>query len=262
MNLAASELILLNDDPIHNAKALSKIVPNVELMLDGDAWDDVPNAWMEKATALSRLPIRYTVHPPAWDHNIAAGLYSLRKTAQDLNRVALNVAARVGARQMVFHTGYCDANSRFSRKIAQRHSMEALFELIEVAKPLGITLAVENVAAPQNALYTQEEFSHILDGVDETAQYLIDIGHANFNGWDIPRLIEQLAPRICGLHIHDNNGRSDQHLPIFQGTVDWDRTFSAMDSLRPDCHFVLEYAPGTPLTLLKAGVDALSARFG
>lgn len=261
MVLGASDLILLNDEPIENAKRLSQIVPSVELMLDGDAWDDADGAWERLAGKLAEPAWEFTVHPPAWDHNVAAGLHSLRHTAQELNKKALELAVRVGAKQMVFHTGYCDRNSRFSRELAQRRSMEALQELIELAKPHGITLGVENVSTPQNSLYTQEEYVHILDGVDDTAQYLLDLGHAHMNGWDIPWVLENIGPRLCGLHIHDNNGRGDQHLPIFQGSIPWGKVFAVMDTLRDDCHFILEYAPGTALDDLRQGADILRSRF-
>ena len=261
MVLEASELILLNNEPIENAKKISAIVPAVEMMLDGDGWDDTENRWNEIAKKLADLHLHFTVHPPAWDHNVAAGLFSLRKTARTLNLSALEVAKIIGAKQIVFHTGYCDRGSNFSREIAQRHSKEALFELIDFAKPNGIRIAVENVAPPQNALYTQEEFVHILDGVDETAQYLLDLGHAHMNHWDLPWVIHQISSRLCGLHIHDNNGSSDQHLPIGCGTIEWEKVFAEMELLHNDCHFVLEYAPGTSLDELRKGVKLLTSRF-
>ena len=261
MIIEASELILLNHDPIENAKKIGAIVPAVEMMLDGDSWDDRDNSWEKIAANLSELNLHFTVHPPAWDHNVAAGLYSLRKTARDLNISALNVAKIIGAKQVVFHTGYCDSGSYFNRKTAQKHSLEALYELIEIAKPEGIRVAVENVAPPQKALYTQEEFVHILDEIDKTAQYLLDLGHAHMNHWNLPWVIRQIAPRLCGVHIHDNNGEGDQHLPIGRGTIEWEKVFQEMKKVRDDCHLVLEYAPGTSLAELKDGVNLLRNQF-
>ena len=261
MILGASELIVLNGNPIDNAKLLKSIAGSVEMMLDGDAWSNENGTWQKTARVLKELKYEYTIHPPAWDCNIAAGMYSLRRAAQDLNISALDVCTCVGARQIVFHTGYCDKNALFDKKLAQRHSMEALEEMISLAKPLGITVAVENIAPPSLALYTQDEYAHILDGVDETAQYLIDLGHANMNGWNIPKLIGQVSSRLCALHIHDNNGIIDQHLPIGHGTIPWEETFCEMEKLKLNCHFILEYAPGTDINYLCEGIDLLKARF-
>ena len=50
-----------------------------------------------------------------------------------------------------------------------------------------------------------------------------DSGHANAN---CNKRLETLAKnkgRLQALHLHDNNGESDQHQPPFYGTVDWPR---------------------------------------
>lgn len=261
MELGASELIVLGDDPLDNAHRLHDIASGVELMLDSNSWDDANGNWLRQARRLQNSGISFTVHPPAWDCNIASAVFALRNAALDLNRRALDVCVAVGAKQMVFHPGYCDWPARFDRKQAQQYSRQALEELIPIAKAHGIVLGVENIASPSNALYTQEEYIHLLDDVDETAQYLLDLGHAHFNGWDIPTALDAIGPRLCGLHIHDNDGRGDQHLPIFAGTIPWEAVFHSMERLPHHCHFILEYAPGTPLDRLKEGVQILRERF-
>ena len=77
-----------------------------------------------------------------------------------------------------------------------------------------------------------DEYACALDGIDETVGYLIDVGHANINGWDVPTLIRRVAPRLYGLHIHDNNGNSDQHLPIGDGTMEWNQSMKLCGKCR------------------------------
>ena len=46
MHISASEFILFCGDPAENVRKLSAIVPEVELMIDGDAWDlDANGTW-------------------------------------------------------------------------------------------------------------------------------------------------------------------------------------------------------------------------
>jgi sugar phosphate isomerase/epimerase len=35
--------------------------------------------------------------------------------------------------------------------------------------------------------------------------------------------LEHLKGRLISVHLHDNDGSSDQHKPVFSGTIDWDR---------------------------------------
>jgi len=54
--------------------------------------------------------------------------------------------------------------------------------------------------------------------------FCYDSGHGNKAepGGQLDRL-EALKGRLIALHLHDNDGGSDQHKPIFSGTVDWHR---------------------------------------
>ncbi len=52
MRISASEFILFCNPPRDNVERLSKIVPEVELMIDGDAWDYDTPGWPEQAASL------------------------------------------------------------------------------------------------------------------------------------------------------------------------------------------------------------------
>ena len=53
--------------------------------------------------------------------------------------------------------------------------------------------------------------------------FCLDTGHALLSGRDIYTVIMKLGDRIETLHIHDNDGKADQHLAPYMGTLDWDR---------------------------------------
>ncbi len=50
-----------------------------------------------------------------------------------------------------------------------------------------------------------------------------DSGHANNNANKRIDSLEKNKDRLEALHLHDNDGESDQHQPPFYGTVDWER---------------------------------------
>ena len=257
MRISASEFILFCNPPAENVQRLRQIVPEVELMLDGDAWDYEVEGWPEQAVALKNCGVPFTVHPPAWDVNAAAPIKALRDAAATLNKAAVSFCQAVGGTQIVYHPGYYDSDSFFSKTRAQGFCYAQLDELVSLCKPLGITIAFENIAPPSMALFTQEEYVHALDGVDPCVQYLLDVGHAHFNHWNIPEVIEQIGDRLCAFHLHDNNGNGDAHLPIGSGTIAWDPVFAVMRRLPKSVLYVMEYAAGTPLTHLEEGRDLL-----
>ena len=262
MRLSASEFILFCNPPAENVKRLHEIVPEVELMLDGDAWDYETEGWPEQAAALKGLGIPFTVHPPAWDVNPAAPIRALREAAAVLNKSAVGFAHEVGATQIVFHPGYYDRDSFFSKSRAQGFCYQLLDEMVALCRPLGITVAFENIAGPSMALFTMEEYIHALDGVDPCVKFLLDVGHAHCNAWDIPELIGRIGDRLCGFHLHDNRGDGDSHLPIGRGSIPWEPVFEAMRALPEDVLYVMEYAAGTPLSELPKGKELLLEKLG
>lgn len=262
MKISYSELILLGNPVLENMKNLIDLgAKRIELMMDGRPWDTEKTNWDELARELKKLPVEYSVHPPAWDINLTSQIKELREAALDLHIKALDFSHKIAATQMVVHPGFLGSKA-FDKGEAGQRAREITNELAKMAKPLGLTLAFENVGYNGQSIYTFEEYIHALDGVDENVRYLIDIGHANINGWDIGKLIRVLAPRICGLHIHDNNGKEDQHLPMYEGTVKWDEVFEAMKLVPKEAEFILEYAPGTSLETLVKGEKILLDKVG
>lgn len=262
MKICYSELISLGNPVLENIEKLIDLgAERIELMMDGTPWDTEKDNWNELALELKKLPVKYSVHPPAWDINLTSQIKELRQAALDLHIKALHFSHKIGAKQMVLHPGFSGSKA-FDKGEARDRAREITDELVKIAKPLGICLAFENVGYSGQSIYTFDEYIEALDGVDESVAYLIDIGHANINGWDIARLIRVLAPRICGLHIHDNNGKEDQHLPIYGGTVKWDEVFEAMKLIPKESEFILEYTPGTPLESLVEGKKILLDKVG
>lgn len=261
MHISYSELILLNQPVIENVKRLSEGgCRKIELMMDGQSWDSYKADFRSLVRELKALDLSYSVHPAAWDINLTAETEILRKAAYEHHLQALDFCAELGAKQMVVHPGFVYSPC-FNKALAKERAHEALLTLAEQAKKVNVKLAYENVGYNGASIYTQEEFAHALDGVDSIVGYLIDIGHANINHWDIPGLIRTLSDRMFGFHIHDNSGVKDEHRPIGEGNVDWDGVIDAMRTVKdPDCEYILEYVPFTPLEKLAEGKEFIESR--
>ncbi|MEM1826897.1 MAG: TIM barrel protein, partial [Desulfurococcaceae archaeon] len=48
-----------------------------------------------------------------------------------------------------------------------------------------------------------------------------DVGHAHVNGYNLLEFYKYIRNYLGVVHLHDNDGTKDQHLPPYSGSVDW-----------------------------------------
>ena len=95
-----------------------------------------------------------------------------------------------------------------------------------------------------NPLFPLRYYVELLSNIPpENAGMCLDVGHANIQvpGHETPLTdwIHALGDRIEHLHLHDNDGVKDLHLPILApgGTVDWKSCFQALKAV--DYHGII-----------------------
>ena len=96
--------------------------------------------------------------------------------------------------------------------------------LIRYAKSLNVDLAFENIECP-------EYLDTIFGECDDTnVKLCYDLGHENCfsKGSDV---LSKYGDRLKALHIHDNDGVSDQHAIPFDGNIDMQRFVSKLKEL-------------------------------
>jgi sugar phosphate isomerase/epimerase len=103
--------------------------------------------------------------------------------------------------------------------------------LAPTAKEAGIKIALENmfVNDPNRKFYTESvcgdprEFADYLDTLaDDCFTACLDLGHCALCGYSAADAIRILgADRLGALHVHDNDCKTDNHLPPFTGLQDW-----------------------------------------
>ena len=96
--------------------------------------------------------------------------------------------------------------------------------LIRYAKSMNVDLAFENIERP-------EYLDTIFGECDDTnVKLCYDLGHENCfsKGSDV---LGKYGERLKALHIHDNDGNSDQHAIPFDGNIDMQRFVSKLKEL-------------------------------
>lgn len=246
MKIVYSDLCLLGGDCIENVSTLVDHGADcVELMMDGGWWDGYQTRKVKLASELGSLPVSYTLHSPCWDINLSSENQYIREASLKSALDAVEFAQMLGCSHLVVHPGFCQATC-FDKAKGKELTLQALDVICRRARESGVLLAVENVGYNGSSLYTQQEFVHLLDEIGKEAMYLIDTGHAILNKWDVPAVIKQLSGRLCGLHLHDNNGVSDTHQPVQEGVIDWSAVLDETAKLSSGCSLVLEYNIGIP----------------
>jgi sugar phosphate isomerase/epimerase len=141
----------------------------------------------------------------------------LRGIAAGALSYALEQIASVKARCMVVHAIGKALPEGVSLEEAKQLIGEAIEQLVEMARDLGVLIAVENLSRPVN--YRINEY--LLDALPALGLCL-DAGHALVAG-NLPELLERYAGRVVCTHFHDNHGRADEHLLPGDGIADWVR---------------------------------------
>ena len=107
-----------------------------------------------------------------------------------------------------------------------RANMAFLTPVVEYARGKGVRILIENMKsdreAPDNHLYGSCALNISSLAEKLGAGVCWDVGHANISGFKQSEQLEILKGKLEVLHIHDNDGLRDAHLPPFDGNVDWE----------------------------------------
>jgi len=176
-----------------------------------------------------------------------------RIEAMDELKRALDVAEDLPFPRMIFHMGGTRETADPRKRDAAFSSLE---HLILHARHVGVTICVENTTSEMG------DPAYLRSFYDETRltglRFNFDIGHAHLaDGPEEERVEKGFAPLrdlVVGAHIHDNHGEKDEHLPPYDGTINWEQSIK-----------VLKTAPVSDLPLLlelkeKTGPDAPGAQ--
>ena len=94
-------------------------------------------------------------------------------------------------------------------------------------KSQDIIIAIENMESREE-IFSMRDIRAICSICPSRLKALLDTGHANILGLDIPKEIMEAEGILAGTHINDNMGKSDEHLLPFMGNIDWEKVVHAL----------------------------------
>ncbi|GGM98844.1 xylose isomerase [Thermus composti] len=166
------------------------------------------------------LGVGFTLHLPFVEVNPASLIPSVRQLSEDRLKRALEFGEALGAKVGVLHTGQVP----FRHPLALNLAHEALEQTLSALLPLPFPVALENLAlSEEDLIQGPEDLQKLLERFPQYG-FCLDVGHALVElGPKGPfRYLEALAPRLLHLHLHDNHGQKDDHLPVGSGRIPWE----------------------------------------
>jgi sugar phosphate isomerase/epimerase len=163
-----------------------------------------------------------------------------RIEAMDELKRAIDVSEELPFSRMVLHMGGTRETADPRKRDAAFSSLE---HLVLHAHHAGVTLAMENTTSEMG------DPAYLRSFVDETRltglRFNFDIGHAHLaDGPAEERLEKSFAPLrelTASVHLHDNHAEKDEHLPPYDGTIDWNAAIALLKTApREDLPFVVE----------------------
>jgi sugar phosphate isomerase/epimerase len=226
--ILASSLAFHPGDP---AAALGRVLElgyrGLEVLCD-PPWH--PRGWPASTVrALAGSGAVLSLHAPIADVNLMSPHPQARAFAEAELRRTVVLAAELGASGVTFHIGYRSTGSPYDPPWEE--AKEAIGRLAELARGLGVELLLENdPRLPLLFLWDLNLYADVLEELDLPGT--LDLGHAwTAHGKEALSLIPRIAGRIREVHLHDNHGQDDEHLPLGSGVVD---TRAALALLTPE----------------------------
>ena len=115
-------------------------------------------------------------------------------------------------------------------------NIEALKPIVEMAATHGLSVVFENYQAPFDRVST---FKTLLAAVPGLKLHL-DFGHTNFGLDNHEVFCRELGQHIQHVHFSDNRSRSDDHMPLGVGNVDWRNAVNVLKATGYDSTITLE----------------------
>jgi sugar phosphate isomerase/epimerase len=194
----------------------------------------------EFATAAKQLHeagCRITLHGPFWDLCPGSSDGCIRQTAFLRYQQLLDLVTIFCPIQVVLHTGYDPRHHGVNPQPFLERSLSVWEPIVDRAATLGVPVLLENVWEPGPGLH-RTLFSRLSSPF---LGFCLDVGHQHsFSSTSLTLWVEALVDVLKEIHLHDNHGNADEHLPVGAGNIDFRLLFSLLKRHEKKPLFTLE----------------------
>ncbi len=275
MKIGLSSLLFVNSTIEDAAKATAELgFDYIEVIYDLPHFgpDFEPEALRELRELIASHGLGVSVHATLWDLNPASHYPILRDLTLTQVKRSIDACEVLEGDVVVVHPGRCPVPERgevLSRAV--RWYREFIGECWRYASERGIKLAPENI---DGAHYPYSDASQlkVLAQDFEGLGITFDVGHAYLaqkrQGARAPeenmaRQLREIGDYLAHVHLHDNKGTWDDHLPPGRGEINFEPIVKALRAVKYDGLVVVElWDPKKPNETARRGLAATRGLFG
>ncbi len=196
-----------------------------------------PSRVTKLASRLADSDMLPTVHAPFFDLNPGTPDSLIRQVTLQRLLQTCQVADQINAHLVVVHPGFDHWRYPGSADLWLEFARPFFLELLAKTAGSEVRLAIENIF---------ETTPHILDKLVTSVAsprfgHCLDVGHCHLFGQSSLEIwLTTIAPRLLHVHLHDNHGSADEHLPVGDGQIDFRAFFSSLSQVSPLPSITLE----------------------
>jgi sugar phosphate isomerase/epimerase len=162
---------------------------------------------------------------------------SIRKGVVDHFKEFIDLARGIGAGYLIIH---CGVYFRQFRARVEECLVRTLKEAASYAERWGVPLLIENMnripqtpaGKPWDLSFEQPEISYLGITVEELGEifakvnspmlgFALNVAHSHLLAGGFVPFLKSFGDKLGNVQISDNNGITDEHLPVGEGTVDF-----------------------------------------
>lgn len=187
----------------------------------------------ERIEQYQKTGLAKSMHGAFIDVNPASGDPNFRELSQKRCRESCEIASALGVDNLVFHSSafpflrgaylnnWADTCAAFYEELAANYPVRIYLENAQDLDPTPLRKLMEQIRSDKIGI-------------------CLDIGHIHYSRAPVSQWFEELEEWIGYLHLSDNMGEFDDHLPLGQGSIDWELVNRLWKSLEKDIPITLE----------------------
>lgn len=175
------------------------------------------------AENLHQHELKITLHGPFIDLSAGSTDPAIRQLTRSRFKQLLELVPLFKPQVVVGHAGFDRRRYGFFKEAWMENSLEMWSWLAARLKAEGARLMLENVYedGPEDI---RDMFEHL---EDDGVGFCLDTGHMSaFGQAPLQEWLDVLGPWMKQLHLHDNDGRWDDHLALGSGRIDFPLLFN------------------------------------
>ena len=185
--------------------------------------------------------LKLVVHTPFYLPT-SAMLPEIREGLLKYAGKAAAFAKGVGADRITIHPGFREMPAP-AKDLCYESLIENLRMIVRIGKEHGVKICLENFdKSPHNLCVEMEDFLRVLNSV-RGIKATLDVGHANTSKTKPHEYFSAVKGFVMNMHIHDNDGKRDEHKCPDEGNIDFRKLLSECKRAKYSGPFMLELFP-------------------